>query len=791
MGKSIGIDLGTTNSVAAIREGAVHVLQNRESQDLTRSVVGEYRKRIVVGMLALDNQLLAPSDTIESIKRLMGRGFRDENVQQLKEHAAYTVVEPSDGTDDDVRVIMGGKEYSPIQISSMILKKVKEDAEMRLGGDPGSVEFAVITVPAYFTDKQKDATRKAGQLAGLKVQKILDEPTAAAIAFGVDNVGADNSKTILVYDLGGGTFDVSVMTIVGGSFVTLNIEGDMWLGGDDFDRKIMDHVLQHVSTVYGVDGATDPRFMVELKKKAEQAKKALSTMNRTDIIIPGMLKDDEDNLISVELELSRGEFEAMIAKDVARSIEIVQAAIKNAGEAMTPDQIDHVLLVGGSSYIPLVQSALAKVFGREKLRMDIDPMKCVAYGAAILSAKWAEKIECPKGHVNPGKNSVCEIPGCGEPLSSELVGVDGGVTPMHYGIRTKAETIQCSKGHPNPGKNKRCSVVDCGEELTAGNDSFEVIIPKGTTFPMLEPAPRRFWTPAANLKRLRVPIYAGSDPIASKNELMATVWLELPDHVPEDAPVEVAFSLDEDGVLKKVQVTLLDGSGAKIETYLDRGDGLRSRLEKKLEQLKKRRDQAGGTLDPEAGKRWDELYAQATKALSANDTGTAGSCAEQMDKLVQAPDDTWKRKAKGLCGYTEMVLEHSFLLDPPKTQQLKTLVRELRSYVESDDERAGERKYKELDEATDELPGEIKLLMMLIRAVNVANEKGLGVESESVLAAYHKIESAFRANDFQRAAEISNSLGPTLDKIFQSAGGDSAPTGKGEKDEDYVKGKSS
>lgn len=170
MGKCIGIDLGTTNSVAAIRTavGAVQVLQNSESQDLTRSVVG-FRKEIRVGQLALDQQLLAPKDTIESIKRLMGRAYRDEAVQRVKAKAAYAVVEPDDGTDEDVRVVMGGKQYSPIQISAMILEKIKKDAEMRLGD---AVEFAVITVPAYFTDKQKDATRKAGQLAGLKVQNL-------------------------------------------------------------------------------------------------------------------------------------------------------------------------------------------------------------------------------------------------------------------------------------------------------------------------------------------------------------------------------------------------------------------------------------------------------------------------------------------------------------------------------------------------------------------------------------------------------------------------------------------
>jgi molecular chaperone DnaK (HSP70) len=316
-----------------------------------------------------------------------------------------------------------------------------------------------------------------------------------------------------------------------------------------------------------------------------------------------MLKDDEDNLISVELELSRGEFEAMIAKDVARSIEIVQAAIKNAGEAMTPDQIDHVLLVGGSSYIPLVQSALAKVFGREKLRMDIDPMKCVAYGAAILSAKWAEKIECPKGHVNPGKNSVCGMPGCGEPLFADLAGDRGGVTPMAYG--TQAE-----------------------------GDQFDVIIPKGTLFPMTKPEIKRFRTSAADLRRVCIPLYAGSDPVASRNELMATVWLELPGHVPVDTPYEVAFSLDEDGVLKKVQVALLDGSAAKIETYLDRGDGLRSRLEKRLEQLKRRSGFALNRLNPKMEDNFDDLYTRVITMLNVNDTESAAKLIARLESIL-------------------------------------------------------------------------------------------------------------------------------------------------------------
>ncbi|MBM3318228.1 MAG: Hsp70 family protein, partial [Candidatus Eisenbacteria bacterium] len=567
MGVAIGIDLGTSNTVAAIRGKDLRVLQNVESQDLTPSVVGTYKKKTSVGQRALDQMLLAPRDTILSIKRLMGRGYRDQQVQEVRKHHVYAIVEPSDGTDDDLRVVMDGKQYSPIEISAMILKKAKEDAELRLND---KVEYAVITVPAYFTEKQKDATRKAGLLAGLKVQKILDEPTAAAIAFGIDNLGQDDSRTILIYDLGGGTFDVSVLTIVGNIFAQLDIEGNMWLGGDNFDCRIMEHVLQHIQGVYGMDARQRPDFMVKLKERAEQAKKALSCMGRAAICIPGVLTDVGGRVIDIEVELSRAEFEQMIAADVASSIELVRLAIRNAGEAMTPEQIDHVILVGGSSYIPLVRKSLAEVFGEQKLMMNVDPMKCVAFGAAALSAKWGEKVECPKGHENPGQNMVCEVDGCGEPLTT---GGTVEVTGMHYGIQAKG-------------------------------DKFEVIISKGSTFPTPEPVKKNFRTPSPNLKRLRVPVYAGFDLVASKNELQFTIWLELPDNVPADTPLDVALGLDKDGILDKVRVALLDGSGTHIETYIGRG-GERDRLEKKLEQLRKRKDAASAELTAEVGQKWE------------------------------------------------------------------------------------------------------------------------------------------------------------------------------------------
>jgi molecular chaperone DnaK (HSP70) len=596
MGRAIGIQLGATNSVAAIQErGEVRALLNRESQDITPSVVGVYRKQVRVGQPAVDQSYLAPRDTITSVRSLMGRGFRDPEVQRVCARVAYEVVESSDG--DDVRVVMDGKQYSPIEISAMILKKIKEDAEMRLNDQ---VEYAVITVPAYFNDKQKDATRQAAQMAGLKVQKILDEPAAAAIAFGIDDVGPDDCKTILVYDWGGCSFDVCVLAMVGGIFVQLDIEGDMWLGGDDFDHRIMDYVVDYVQTAYGVDARKDPRFMVKLKEKAKRAKHELSTMNRTDIIVAGMLNDDEGDPIDVEMEITRAEFERMIAADVARSVELARKAIRNAGEAMTPDQIDHVLLVGGSTYIPAVRKALAEVFGERKLMMNVDPMKCVAYGAAVLTAKWAERVECPKCYrVNPGTSAVCEAEGCGEALIGAVVNLTG----MNYGIQ-------------------------------AEGDKFVIVIPKGTSFPTLEPLRVRMNVPTDGLRRMSVPIYAGFDPVASKNELQATVWIELPDNVPAHTPLEVAFSLDDDGILEKVRVALLDGSGVQVETYLDRGERPRSRLERKLDQLKKRMDQVRA--------KWEALYAEAAKALSRNDLAAAQRCVAEMEKLIEDGEFSWE-----------------------------------------------------------------------------------------------------------------------------------------------------
>jgi molecular chaperone DnaK (HSP70) len=740
MGIAIGIDLGTTNSVVAIKEGDnVRVLQNKENEDLTRSVVGYYKNEIIVGSPALDRMVTVPKDTIISVKRLMGRAFSDLEIQHVKENYQYEIVAPSDGTEDDIRVILGGKEYSPIQISSLILKKLKEDAESRLK-EKDKIEYAVITVPAYFTDKQRDATRKAGQMAGLKVQRILDEPSAAAIAFGVDNIGADQSKTILVYDFGGGTFDVSIMTIVGGGvFAQENLEGNMWLGGDDFDKVIMDYVVDYVKNEYGVEARKNARFMVELKKAAEKAKINLSSTNRTEIIVIGRLQDSEANLIDVEVELSRDKFEEMISAKMKESVKLVHTAIENA--KLSKNEIDHVLLVGGSSTIPMIRRALVDIFGESKVLMNMDPMKCVAYGAARLANMLGERAECAKGHPNPATAEKCSVPGCNEPIIASIV--VGGKTGMHYGIQTIG-------------------------------DKFDVIIEKGSSYPTPKPVVRTFRTPEANMRRIKVPVYAGSEEVASKNELQVITWLNLPENVPEDAPVDVAFTLDGDGVLNNVKVSLKDGSGREVEVFPDRGEGKRSQIEKNMEKAKRKWDQKKKAADSEADEKIEAIYQDAIDAANRNDMEAAEKIIGKMEKEIKelGKDDEeekpiWKREGEGLASYTNFILQqYGLLIDSAQTFRMKNLMEELNKALEKDDEKLARAKFTALNQEIDNLPGIVLSLMTIRYAINVAHNKGMIKQSDALGNALSVIEDALRAQDISRVQIELQKVKPVVDEVF-------------------------
>jgi len=400
MKKAIGIDLGTTNSVVAFKDTAVKIIRNKENEELTRSCVGLRKGEILVGTKAYLDIKRDQINTILSIKRLMGGAIKDKMVQDMisSHYYKFGITALQGGTDDAVAVILGGKQFTPEQISSEILKKLKADAEERLGDE---VTHAVITVPAYFTEKQKNATRVAAQLAGLKVQKLLAEPTAAAIAYGVDNMKTGDSKTVMIYDFGGGTFDLSILNIVDGQYMEAGTGGDRWLGGDDLDRKLQAVVLEKVSSQYKisniktlVENLSEKKrilFEGEIRLQTEAAKIQLSSAKTAQILVDNLLEDENGDVIDIDVTITRDEFEKLVTPFIERSIELIGTLLKEVGYDMT--MIDNILLVGGTSCIPLVKQMLSEKFGATKIKVSDKPMLAIAEGAAILSHRMGDEFE--------------------------------------------------------------------------------------------------------------------------------------------------------------------------------------------------------------------------------------------------------------------------------------------------------------------------------------------------------------------------------------------------------------
>lgn len=413
MAKSIGIDLGTTNSVAGIKKLHTEIIKNAEGDFITPSCVTLKRKKLkflkigngadfIVGRHAIEWIKQDPQNTITAVKRLMGRSLRNPEVRKMimDRRQQYQITSHAKGTENSLAVILGGRQYTPEQISAKILGKIRTDAEKILDDQ---VDYAVITVPAYFNDKQKHATRTAAALAGLKVRRLLPEPTAAAISFGIDTVKDDEAKTALIFDFGGGTFDLSVLTISGGQFIEQGKGGNMWLGGEDIDRKITDFVLSETAREYEIENIDEfienqddklkNRFLGELKTAVEQAKIHLSDEEESYIEILGVLKDEDGDHLDVDVELTRDRFERIMAPIIESTVGMTRKLLEDIN--FTPDLLDNVLLVGGSSRIPAVISALEKEFGKEKVLLHERPMLAIAEGAAILSHRLSDTYECP------------------------------------------------------------------------------------------------------------------------------------------------------------------------------------------------------------------------------------------------------------------------------------------------------------------------------------------------------------------------------------------------------------
>ena len=484
MPRAVGIDLGTTLSEIAVMEGGEPVIiSNVEGGRLTPSVVAISKTgERLVGQLAKRQSITNPENTVYSIKRFMGRKFgeqagRELTVEDDARRVTYKVTRAANG---DVRVVMGGKEYSPPEISAMILQKLKTDAETYLGE---KVTEAVITVPAYFNDAQRQATKDAGEIAGLKVLRIINEPTAAALAYGVDK---KKEHTIAVYDLGGGTFDISVLDLGEGTFQVKSTSGNTHLGGDDFDQRILNWLVAEFKKDQGIDLKQDRMALERLKEAAEKSKIELSTLMQTDINLP-FITADANGPKHLNYTLTRAKLEQLVGDLVDQTIEPCRQAIKDAG--LSADQIDEVILVGGQTRMPLVHQKVKHFFGKEPNR-SVNPDEAVALGAAIQAGVL-------KGEVQ------------------DVLLLD--VTPLTLGIET------------------------LGGVATA-------LIPRNTTIPTSKS--QIFSTASDNQPSVEVHVLQGERPMATDNRTLGRFMLDgiLPS--PRGMPqVEVAFDIDANGIL--------------------------------------------------------------------------------------------------------------------------------------------------------------------------------------------------------------------------------------------------
>ncbi|UGQ13224.1 Hsp70 family protein [Yinghuangia sp. ASG 101] len=608
--RTLGIDLGTTNSVMAhLRRGEPEIIHNRRNEEATPSVVTRGRHgELLVGQDARRRTLLDAENVIRSVKRFMGRKFGDGDVQAALRELDYQVTA---GMDGDITIAFHGRAYTPIEISAIILRRLKEDAELRAGG---RFDRAVITVPAYFGERQVAATQEAGRMAGFHVLRIINEPTAAALAYGVTEDLPEEGRTVLVYDLGGGTFDISILLLVPGSVSVLGIEGDNLLGGDDFDRAISAALLDDVRAEYGPAYDPDRRDRPSLAKEAEQTKIQLSHQLSADVSLIGL----GGGRFTMESVFDRARFEELIAPQIERTVELTRKAVREAN--LTVEDIDEVLLVGGSTAIPLVSRRLGEVFGPRRIRRGINPMQCVALGAAVQGALvadvecaecrapndlaatacsscatslvGAERVSCDGCHL-PVPADAAACPKCGQSLSAaDAAAPEGQRVPLAKAAPTAACPRCGSPAHPGAaacdvcGEALReasaetepsglrcptCRTVNapgaeacssCGTwmqvtnpfDITPKNLGIElndgrmaVIIPKNSTYPTTEPVSREFVvTGTGGRHRLEVAVYEGEHELAQQNELIGHLTMRLPDGTSGRTPVDVSFGLDRD-----------------------------------------------------------------------------------------------------------------------------------------------------------------------------------------------------------------------------------------------------